>query len=309
MQSALDEFYARGGAGRRRDFITSPEVGPLFGAVMAGAIEGWWRELGEPVPFVVVDAGAGPGTLVRAMRAVAPQFRYVLVDRSAAQRDRHPDGVESRATLPPPEHPGVVIANELLDNLPVRIVERTEDGWAELHVAGDQPVWLPAPLPVGPVGPDVPVGARIPVAAEAAAWLRAALATVTAGRVVVLDYADSTASMARRPMEEWLRTYRAHARGTEPWRDLGQQDITCEVAVDQLAAVRPPDADSTQADWLRAHGIDALVAEGRRIWEERAHIGDLAAVRARSRVTEAAALTDPSGLGAFRVLEWTISTQ
>ena len=44
--------------------------------------------------------------------------------------------------------------------------------------------------------------------------------------------------------------------------------------------------------------------EGRAIWRERAAIGDLEAVRARSRVTEAEALLDPAGLGAFRVLEW-----
>ena len=37
-------------------------------------------------------------------------------------------------------------------------------------------------------------------------------------------------------------------------------------------------------------------------WDERAHVGDLEAVRHRSRITEAAALTDPAGLGAHRVL-------
>ena len=42
----------------------------------------------------------------------------------------------------------------------------------------------------------------------------------------------------------------------------------------------------------------------RRAWHERAHIGDLQALLARSRVHEAAALTDEAGLGAFRVLEW-----
>ena len=82
---------------------------------------------------------------------------------------------------------------------------------------------------------------------------------------------------------------------------LGEQDITCEVAVDQLP---PPAQDRSQADWLRVHGIDELVEEGRAIWRERAAIGDLEAMRARSRVTEADALLDPAGLGAFRVLEW-----
>jgi len=84
------------------------------------------------------------------------------------------------------------------------------------------------------------------------------------------------------------------------------QDITCEVAIDQLAAVREPDRVSAQAAFLRVHGIDLLVEEGRRVWRERAAVGDLEAVRARSRVRESEALLDPSGLGAFRVLEWLV---
>jgi SAM-dependent MidA family methyltransferase len=125
------------------------------------------------------------------------------------------------------------------------------------------------------------------------------------GRVVAIDYASTTASMAARPSTEWLRTYRAHQRGAALLDDLGVQDITVEVAVDQLGHVRPPDDDRSQAAFLRAHGIDELVAEGRATWTERAAVGDLAAVRARSRVSEADALLDPTGLGAFRVLEWT----
>src|SRR4029453_10345798 len=66
-------FYTAGGgrSGRRPrgHFLTSPEVGPLFGAVVARALDEWWRELGEPDPFVVVDAGAGPGTLPRSVLA------------------------------------------------------------------------------------------------------------------------------------------------------------------------------------------------------------------------------------------------
>ena len=83
--------------------------------------------------------------------------------------------------------------------------------------------------------------------------------------------------------------------------DLGRQDITCDVAVNQLP---PASANTAQAEWLRSHGLDALVAEGRATWTERASVGDLEAIKARSRVTEADALTDPSGLGAFRVIEW-----
>ena len=76
---------------------------------------------------------------------------------------------------------------------------------------------------------------------------------------------------------------------------------------DQLSVVRPPGVHRSQAEFLAAHGIDELVAEGRRVWQERAHLGDLEAIRARSRVGEAEALTDPAGLGAFHVLEWPIA--
>jgi SAM-dependent MidA family methyltransferase len=118
---------------------------------------------------------------------------------------------------------------------------------------------------------------------------------------VVFDYTSTTASMAARPWREWLRTYRDHQRGDHYLANLGAQDITCEVAIDQLPE---PDAVRTQAQWLALHGIHDLVAEGRAEWERRKAAPDLAAIKARSRVREAEALCDPTGLGAFSVLEW-----
>jgi SAM-dependent MidA family methyltransferase len=317
-------FYAAGGrAGRRGDFLTSAEVGPLFGAVVARALDAWWRAAGEPERCTVVEAGAGPGTLARAIRAAAPAcgpaLRSVLVERSGAQRAQHDalvasagGAVRSQAALPDEvEGPCLVLANELLDNLPFDVVERTPDGWVEVRVDALHPdralVEVPGrPVP-GPWPDDAPVGTRLPVQRAAGEWLRGALALVGPaphGRVVVLDYGGPTAELVARGPDGWLRTYRQHERGGPPLEDLGTQDITSEVDADQLSAVAPATRTATQADWLAAHGIDELVEEGRRIWRERAAIGDLAAVRARSRIGEAEALRDPSGLGAFRVWEW-----
>ena len=315
-------FYAAGGrAGRRGDFLTSPEVGPLFGAVVARAIDAWWETAGQPDKWTVVDAGAGQGTLARAVLAAEPAcaaaLHWVLVERSAEQRELHHDlldrstgRVTSQADLPASTGaPTVVLANELLDNLPFDLLERTATGWAEVLVesAGDGFAERLGPVRVGPPpgAASAPVGARIPVQGAAATWLGSALDVAgPGGRVVVFDYASTTADLAARPVAEWLRTYRGHQRGGPPFEALGLQDITCEVCVDQLTAVAETTSDRLQADWLRAHGIDDLVAEGRSTWEERASIGDLAAIRARSRITEAEALLDPDGLGAFRVLEW-----
>ena len=115
------------------------------------------------------------------------------------------------------------------------------------------------------------------------------------GRVVVVDYADTTRRPGPAALAGWLRTYRRHQPGGPPLEQPGDQDITSVVAVDQLAAVRPPVSDRSQADWLAAHGIDALVDEARAAWRARAAIGDLDAMKARSRVHEADALRDPDG--------------
>ena len=60
----------------------------------------------------------------------------------------------------------------------------------------------------------------------------------------------------------------------------------------------------TQAQFLRRWGIDELVAEGVSGWTARAARPDLAALAMRSRPVEAEALLDPTGLGAFVVVEW-----
>jgi SAM-dependent MidA family methyltransferase len=311
-------FYSSGGrAGRRGDFITSPEVGPLFGAVLARAIDALWNELGRPSDFAVVEAGAGPGTLARAVLAARPSAldasgaRYVAVEISDVQRASHPDGVESVAVMPDGPIVGVVIANELLDNMPFRLM--VHDGvWREAFVQrdGDRFVELLRPLD-GPVPAELPTsgvphGARAPVQVRAGAWSRSALDRLERGRLVVIDYAVArTAELALRPWREWLRTYRGHDRGGHYLRDPGTQDITTEVAIDQLvAAVGVPEAVRTQAQFLQRWGIDELVAEGRAIWEAQAARPGLEAMRARSRVREAEALLGPAGLGGFTVLEW-----
>jgi SAM-dependent MidA family methyltransferase len=305
-------FYATTGrAGRRGDFLTSPEVGPLFGAVVARFLDAEWERLGRPDPFTVVDAGAGPGSLARSVLAAAPTcrgaLRYVAVETSEQQRARHPAGVVSSTSLPVEPFDGVVIANELLDNLPFRLA--VHDGsWREAFVVelpdGRLVEQLSAPFdPVPPVlPPSAPHGARAPLQDRAAAWVAEARDLVGSGSVVVVDYCSpTTADLAARPWREWLRTYRGHERGGHYLVEPGSQDITTEVAIDQLPE---PDVLRTQSQWLRLHSIDELVAEGKRHWAEHAARPDLAAMTMRSRISEAEALLDPSGLGAFTVLEW-----
>jgi SAM-dependent MidA family methyltransferase len=339
MEAALydpDEGFFATGAGAGRDFVTSPEVGPLYGMCVARAFDRCWRALGEPDPFLVVEAGAGDGTLARAVLRAAPEclpaLRYVLVERSAARRAeqrvrlalepadealgpfvRAPgeDAPVPAARAGPvvaalPELPAlhasgvVVFANELLDNLPFGIASFDGERWFEVRVGldGDAFVEVLVPLRDPPTAETVPPGTRVPVPRGIRGWFQACDGLVQRGYVVVVDY------MVDEPVLR-LRTYRGHRRGDDALRDPGAQDITADVVVPQLRAAAPGFTvvdDTTQAAWLRDLGIDALADEGAREWREGAHRGDLRALEGRSRVHEASILTDPAGLGAHRVV-------
>jgi SAM-dependent MidA family methyltransferase len=342
-------FYATVGmAGRSGDFLTSPEVGPLFAQVVGNALDKWWKQLGRPDPFFVFECGAGVGTLadgiMRSKPACLPALRYVAVERSGVLRNEQAgrllmddlgavlsDAGPSRhigpgrqalvatsAELPKGQYEGVVFANELLDNLPVDIFERRGRHWYECRVGVSKDGGFSEVMTrveeerpeleqeLDSILPNAHDGVRIPLQQAARSWLEEALGSLERGRVVCVDYARTTRWMSRHSWEDWLRTYRNHRPGSAPLDTPGSQDITCEVAIDQLARVRPPDRDRTQAEFLEANGLVELVQEAREAWHTNASTADLGAARARSRVNEGRALTDSKGLGRYRVFEWQV---
>ncbi len=288
-------FYSSGrgaAGGRRGDFITSPEVGPLFGAVVGLAINTWWVDAGRPDSFPVVDLGSGPGGLLRALELAAPSCSAAWTLSGIDRADKTP--------APSNVHGAIVIANELLDNVPFDIGLRGAGGDQRLMLDGDPPnhstAWEPLEQPV-PVA--VPDGQPFPILSDASQLISEVLAQEPL-RVVAFDYGrPTTTELADRG--GWLRTYQQHKRGEDPFLDPGAWDITTDIAVDQLP---PPSLVSSQAEFLDRHGIGAMVEEGRSYWRAHAAAPDVAAMRMRSRVREAEALLDPDGLGGFLCMEW-----
>lgn len=294
-------------------------AGSLARAVLAasGAAAAGKPDAKDTPDHEETSAQSASGT--RSATGAADGLCWWAVEPSDRLRDLHPDdpGIRSVASLDDVEAvPEAVLANELLDNVPFGVIERAGDGWREVLVGIDSHgrfVETPGPLVAPPTAGSQPAeqaaaaaasGARLPVHDRAVALLRDLRVRFPRARIVAFDYAASTAELLQRS-GDWLRCYADHARLDDWLSDPGSRDITCDLAIEQItAALDDPPIVMSQADWLRGSGIDDLVAEGRTVWAQRSAIGDLAAMRARSRVHEAEALTDPCGLGGFSVFEW-----
>jgi SAM-dependent MidA family methyltransferase len=218
--------------------------------------------------------------------------------------------------LPASPVEGLVFANELLDNLPFAIAHWDGTRWQEVLVGANEDgsfveVLVPAREADAAMldgltsGIDLAPASRLPIARGIDEWLRGSAEVLRRGWCCFVDYTEDAKGLLARG-DGWLRTYAGHGRGVGPLERVGEQDITADVMNEQLlhaaaaAGLQLVD-ERSQAEWLKALGIDDLVDEGRRAWEAGAARGDVAGLAGRSRANEAAALTDPAGLGAHRV--------
>lgn len=299
------------------DFLTSPELSPLFGETLAELVGREQARIGEP--FALVEVAAGSGSLLRPLlRArpveawaveLSPAARAALAELVGAERV-----VGSLEQIPGPLR-GVILANELVDNLPMALARREAAGWVEQWVdrEGDGLVFVDAPARpeveqwlerfAGPVPP----GGQVEVQLAAAAWLRAALGRLEAGAIVLFDYGDTAEGLARRRPEGTLRTYRDHHLGPPPLDEPGATDITADVDFGALQTIaREAGARAElwrQDELLEALGLRERVARLHRRERELARGGDpdeRASLRALREGAET--LLHPRGLGDFRVL-------
>ncbi|HKY47297.1 MAG TPA: SAM-dependent methyltransferase [Acidimicrobiia bacterium] len=304
------------------DFLTSPEVSPLFGQTIARFVESEYERIGDP--FKVVEVGAGSGSLLRPLlEARIPQaqpFEAWAVDvspaaRAALARLLEPARVVSDLSWIPGPIRGVVIANELIDNLPMALAQLTAGGWRERWVGsnGERLAFVdshPRPEVVewlerfaGPVE----TGGWVEVQLQARNWLQDALSRIAAGSLLVIDYGDTADDLAPRRRDGTLRTYRSHHLGPHPLDEPGATDITADVNFSALLiAAEAMGAEVEllrQDDFLSSWGLREQLSLYRRQELELARTGsEMDRLRQRSWRTEAETLLHPRGLGDFRVM-------
>lgn len=299
---------------RRGDFLTSPEVSPLFGETLAVFVRREMDRIGEP--FQLVEVGAGSGSLLSALLEWVEVQAWVVEISPAARSKLGGLLPEDRILAEiPKEVRGVILANELLDNLPMALAQMIDGEWRErwvdeeeeaLHFVDADPrpevlEWLDE------YGGEVAEGGWVEVQLAAQAWLEQALTRLEAGSVLVIDYGDIAENLISRRRDGTLRTYRAHHLGPHPLDEPGTTDITADVNFSALVAIAEAAGAEVdlyrQDDFLANLGLRERLSHLRKSELEAARSDDeMRRLRLRSLKTEAETLMHPRGLGDFRVL-------
>ena len=206
---------------------------------------------------------------------------------------------------------GVVIANELLDNLPFRLAV-FDGGWREVAVSARsrRRTSKRSPSPPTPHGRGCRLLRRTARACRCRntprrGWRSSTVDARVGSRPCLRLLHGDNGGARRTPWREWLRTYRGHDRGghyldSSRYARHHRSGVRRPVACADATSNRRP---SSCADLV----IDELVDEGRRDWARRPPRPDVKALSMRSRNPRSEALLDVHGLGAFDALSWLVT--
>ena len=262
MELAL--FWPQGGyyvsgepIGSGGDFYTSPQVHPVFGALLAVQLFQMWGLLSQPEPFTVVELGAGNGMLCRDVVATSEHLpagfgralRYLCLDlrtTSGAETGLVEGNSPARVCrvaasgLPFKHLVGCVLSNEYLDSFPVYQVTMGREGLREVYVTREGEILetcLGEPSTPGlaerldTLGIELHEGQTAEINLGLETWAEEAAKVLEMGFVLTVDYghpAQELYSPERRPRGT-LTTYYRHTQIDAPLRHIGRQDITAQV--------------------------------------------------------------------------------
>jgi len=281
-------YYSGGAAklGRDGDFTTAPELSPLYGAAIAQVAAAIIAQ-SEPK---LLEFGAGTGKLARdvltALRAAGVTVdSYAIMELSGELRARQQEALRDFPEVHwlddfPAAFSGVVLANEVLDAMPVQLVRKDDGAWQELMVTVEEGAFAFVPRPADAalaarIAQQVPDHAGLPdgylteVHALGAGFMASLAHMLGAGRgaAILVDYGFPAHEYyhPQRSTGTVMCHYRHHAH-TEPFYLPGLQDITAHVDFTAMALAAQDAgiavlAYMNQASFLLGAGIGELLLE------------------------------------------------
>ena len=308
---------------RGGDFLTSPEVHPVFGALVARTLHELWQAVGAPPSFDIVEPGSGPGILARDILrwsldkepAFTTAIRYHLIDRSPAMRaaqqhtlaelDLPPRAVTYADHLPDTIQ-GVVLTNELIDAFPVHRIIRQGDVLREVFVNVEDgkfvdhlgPLSIPALQSYFDVLGLLPgEGCHAEINLDAIAWMQDIARRLERGYILTFDYGYEAADLyAPWRKDGTLLCFYKQSASSDPYQRIGKQDMTSSVDFTTLKRTGEESGLTTltmtdQSSFLVRLGIGEGIAESQADMEEYF-----------ARRTVVMSLIDPARLGRIKVL-------
>jgi len=282
--------------GRRRfgaagDFVTAPELSSLFGRCLARQVAECMERLDA---VTILELGAGSGRMAADMLAELERLgrlpaHYLILELSPdliqAQRETLAAAAPAllpRVTwldrLPAAGFCGVLVANELLDAMPVHRFRRLQGAWQELLVAGDAESlhdhWAVPRSPhlveaLNRIWPDPAVvveGYSSELNLRLAPWLAVLAERMRRGYLLLIDYGYTGTEYyhPERAMGTLICHYRQRAY-SDPYRLPGLQDMTANVDFSALAGAAATAGFSlagytTQAHFLIDSGLEELLS-------------------------------------------------
>ncbi|MEW6558822.1 MAG: SAM-dependent methyltransferase [Pseudomonadota bacterium] len=194
-----------GDFGSDSDFVTAPELSPLFGQTLASEVA---QVMQRHALHTVVEFGAGSGRLAAQVLAeldrlgCAPR-QYAIVEVSGALKHRQMETLRRAVphlldrvqwwTALPESFEAVVIGNEVLDAMPVKLLHRHANGWMERGVTqeGDDLVFADRAtdlLPPEPQAQALPIGSVTEIHPQALGFVRTLADRLARGVALFIDY-------------------------------------------------------------------------------------------------------------------------
>jgi SAM-dependent MidA family methyltransferase len=252
---------ARTRIGRKGDFYTNVSTSSTFGQIIAAQILEMWNILGKPQDFKVVEQGAEDGQLALDIlsaienRSDPPiSLVYIIAEPITAKQAQQRIRLEHRfagriqwvaALAELDAIIGVFISNELVDAMPVHLVEYRENHWSELYVTCSAKsfefVSLPMTSPaLAEEVSKLPVPVHAPYRTEinlnANRWINEISSKLKNGFVLVVDYGYPRLEYYKPDRTEGtLACYSRHRRSFNPLANPGEIDITAHVDFTSLA--------------------------------------------------------------------------
>ncbi len=324
-------YYASGGTrtGWNGDFVTSPELDPGFGQLWGRAFEEVWELCGAPARFDVIEIGPGEGGFAASVLeslsgACAAALQLRLIERVPQNEERQRRLLDRFANVSwhrsvaeaPATEAGCFFANEVLDNLPVHLVEARDGSLFEVCVTTDgRGLTTELRPPSNPelsrfldrCGVELPDGHRFEVALAAESLVAHAATRFQRGAWIFIDYGEEAADAARRP-KGTLVSYSSGGADDLSLSRPGEKDLTAHanwtsIRVAMTRARQIPIGPRPQREVLKNLGLDDLHTSLREEFARASSDGEGAvALKALSRRQALGALADPAGLGGFGVM-------